>query len=178
MEQESISPKAEKRESQPLEITPFSNSKAHLQRPTSTRTRTNRLKSHPKYPDFATSEWRPFFLAKTTLAALLVLFVVLVAGLGGLYGYSSQHGGLVPVAAKYHQLWKYGPNAEYCAKQLVAWHLLLSESEPIRALELDYFFQINIVALFSSAWARHWVVALAIASTLLLQAASTSRLAS
>ncbi|KAK3335285.1 hypothetical protein B0T19DRAFT_452195 [Cercophora scortea] len=139
---------------------------------------------------FATSsepEWRPFFLARATLTALLVFFVLLIAGLGALYGYSSQHGGLVPVAAKYHQLWKYGPNTvlalgialwvqvENRVKQLIAWQILLSESEPTRAdaaLKLDYFSQINVIALFSSAKARHWSVALTIASTLLLQAAS------
>lgn len=55
--------------------------------------------------------WEPFFLRRYTLLAFFVCFTLQLAVLITLYVYSSRNNGIVPVAAKYHQAWKYGPNA-------------------------------------------------------------------
>lgn len=58
-----------------------------------------------------TGRWEPLFLQRATLLAFCALFFCQLIALIALFAYSSQHGGIVPVAAKWHQAWKYGPNA-------------------------------------------------------------------
>lgn len=40
---------------------------------------------------------------------ILAFLVAQTIGLIALYGYSRNNNGILPVSAKYHQLWKYGP---------------------------------------------------------------------
>ncbi|KAK0721922.1 hypothetical protein B0T26DRAFT_673687 [Lasiosphaeria miniovina] len=106
---------------------------------------------------------------------------VKMLGLSALYVYSCRHSGIIFVAHKYHQLWKYGPNSvlaldiglwvqvEYRRKQLTAWEMLLSKTtDTSGSLKIDYFSNMNIVSLFSSAKRKHWGVSLSILGTLLL----------
>lgn len=58
---------------------------------------------------------RPLFLRRATLLAFLVLFLLQILALVILYSYSLRHDVIVPVAAKYHQAWKYGPSASTSA---------------------------------------------------------------
>ena len=55
--------------------------------------------------------WRPLFLRRHVLLALFFLLLSQISGLVALYVYSEKKEGIVPVAAKYHYLWKYGPSA-------------------------------------------------------------------
>jgi len=106
-----------------------------------------------------------------------------LVGLVTLYVVSSQHAGIIPVAARYHQLRKYGPNAvlavnialwveaERRAKQMAMWKSLCQLAAlSTEALAVDYFSQTNAAVVLSAAKKRHWCAALASFATLLLQA--------
>ncbi|KAK4448903.1 hypothetical protein QBC34DRAFT_100664 [Podospora aff. communis PSN243] len=129
--------------------------------------------------------WQPFFLKRRTLVALFAFLFAQVVGLITLYTYSSTHGGILPVAETYHQLWKYGPNAvlaviialwmqvDYRTKQIAAFKTFYSErTATADSLKIDYFSKINVMVLVSSFKKRHWKVATAASATLLLQAAA------
>ena len=70
-----------------------------------------RVEEEGTLEDPNTNTWQPFFLRKSTLWGLMSLFISQILTLITLFSYSSHNGGIVPVAARYHQAWKYGPNA-------------------------------------------------------------------
>jgi hypothetical protein len=55
--------------------------------------------------------FQPFYLQRSTLLAISTVFLAEVATLIALFAYSTHNGGLLPVRAALHPLWKYGPTA-------------------------------------------------------------------
>ncbi|KAK0638492.1 hypothetical protein B0T16DRAFT_462269 [Cercophora newfieldiana] len=113
--------------------------------------------------------WTPFFLRRSTLAALVLLFVLLMLSFAILFGISTRDQGLATANPNWYYLWVYGPTAaftfiaaiwapiEYRTKQLEPWVLMSQTFRPARdGFLLDYVDQLNILALPGSLCRRHW----------------------
>ncbi|GME25425.1 uncharacterized protein LTHEOB_12324, partial [Neofusicoccum parvum] len=154
--------------------------------------RTDSANSHTSYshqgiPPNATKDltyqlWRPFFLRKLFLFALIVLFILIGITLGVLYSQSRQHNGLSSAREGYYYLWTYGPTAvftsiaalwaqvEYRSKQLMPWNALQCAPQCAEnSVLLDYVDPMNVVSLFHSARKSHFFVSVAIAGALTAQ---------
>lgn len=56
-------------------------------------------------------QWQPMILQKKVLALFIMMYTVMIAALGMLYGFSERSRGLGATRTDYFYLWTYGPTA-------------------------------------------------------------------
>ncbi|KAL5360844.1 hypothetical protein BJX96DRAFT_184846 [Aspergillus floccosus] len=128
--------------------------------------------------------WTPFFLQRPVMLSFLLLFVAILCSLVALYKYTQREHrslGIETDGSRYYYLWTYGPTAvfmiltagwtqvEYRAAQLMPWVLMLRGRTPAsESIFLDYLSNWNVVSLYRSLRQGHYLVALCVTGSLLL----------
>ena len=125
----------------------------------------------------------PFWLGKTTLLALVALFVSLMTPLVVVWYVSKSQNGFRPVLSQNHDAWTYGPTAvlvivlsfwrqvDYCCKIVQPWQEL--RNGPVnakRSMLLDYLSPPQISSFVQAIRNRHTAVAASIAGFAVLKA--------
>ncbi|EAU31717.1 predicted protein [Aspergillus terreus NIH2624] len=128
--------------------------------------------------------WTPFFLRRPVMLSFLLLFVAILCSLVALYTYTQREHrslGIETDGSRYYYLWTYGPTAvfmlltagwtqvEYRASQSMPWVLMLRGPTPAsESIFLDYLSNWNVVSLYKSLRRGHYLVALCVTGSLLL----------
>ncbi|KAL7625202.1 hypothetical protein AAE478_004417 [Parahypoxylon ruwenzoriense] len=138
--------------------------------------------SNASYPQRSESlPWRPPYLQRRLLSALLLAFVVLITSIQILLSISRKNQGLTTSQDNIHYIWTYGPTAilslilgvwnrvDFQAKMAAPWlNMSRGYASARRTLLLDYVSMLPPIALGNAIRNRDWLVACTTSVSLLL----------
>lgn len=126
--------------------------------------------------------WTPLFLRRYILSLFLSAFLLVAVALAVLFSVAKKNHGIVNVREDLSYLWIFGPTVvfiiiaafwtqvEFRTMQMMPWNVMSKGQAPAEdSVLLDYVSMWNVVAMFTAAKRKHWVVSVAVLGTLLVK---------